>query len=461
MKIRTKLAIVFFVMVVFVVTAISVSIYWSSASYRHEDFYRRLRNRAINTALILIQVKEIDAALLMKMELDNPASLPMQFVTIYDSTGVELYSSDVENVMRSDTSFMQKVRRTNSFEQVRSEYEVLAFNFKGRNQNLFIVAGAKDINGLNALKNLRSIIFITFIFSLVIVSLLGWIFSGRVLGPISKIVEEVDSITAASLSQRVNEGNGKDELSKLAQTFNRMLSRLEAAFLAQRNFIANVSHELRTPFTVMAGEIEVTLLHSRDNQYYLRILKSVLEGIKRFNKLSTQLLLLAQTSADLPQKRFNPVRIDDFLWEAKKELESLHPEYQIEILFDLNLTHDSLIINGDELLIKILLMNLMDNACKYSDESSAKVTLTSLSDKMISIEFINTGNGIDEAELNKVFEPFYRGKLSKKVNGFGVGLSLAANITSLHKGNISVASSPGAETRFTITLPIHRAHTLG
>ena len=456
MKIRTKLAIIFFVLVNFVVCMISISIYLSSASYRHEDFYRRLKNRSINTALILIQIKEIDADLLKKIERENPASLPMQFVTIYDSTGVELYSSDTEGVMKVDSSFLQKILREGQFELVIKDHEVLAFNFHERNQNLLIVAGAQDIYGIDALKNLGSIIFITFIVSLVIVSLFGWIFSGRVLGPISKIVEEVDNITAANLSQRVNEGNGKDELSKLAQTFNRMLSRLEAAFLAQKNFIANASHELKTPFTVMAGEIEVTLLHSRDNQYYLKILRSVLEGIKRFNKLSTQLLLLAQTSADLPQKRFNPIRIDDFLWEAKKELDRLHPEYQIEILFDLNLTHDSLIINGDEELIKILLINLMDNACKYSNDSSVKITLTSISHKSISIEFLNIGSGIDESEFDKIFEPFYRGKLDKKISGFGVGLSLAAKIADLHEGKISVTSSPGKETKFTVNLPIHR-----
>ena len=207
----------------------------------------------------------------------------------------------------------------------------------------------------------------------------------------------------------------------------------------------------------MAGEIEVTLLHSRDNQYYLKILRSVLEGIKRFNKLSTQLLLLAQTSADLPQKRFSSVRIDDFLWEAKKELDRLHPEYKIEILFDLNLTHDSLSINGDEELIKVLLINLMDNACKYSNDNSVRITLTSLSDKSISIDFLNTGSGIDESEFDKIFEPFYRGKIDKKISGFGVGLSLAAKIVDLHDGKISVASTPGEETRFTITLPIHRS----
>ena len=460
MKIRTKLAIIFFVLVVFVVSMISISIYLSSASYRQEDFYRRLKNRAMNTALMLVQVKEIDANLLKRIERENPASLPMQFVIIYDSTGVELYSSDTERVMSYDSLLLQKVRRQGQVQLVQNGHEVLAFHFKERNQNLLIVAGAKDVYGIDALKNLGSIILITFTVSLVIVSLLGWIFSGRVLGPISKIVDEVDSITAANLSRRLNEGNGKDELSKLAQTFNRMLSRLEAAFLAQKNFIANASHELKTPFTVMAGEIEVTLLHSRDNQYYLKILRSVLEGIKRFNKLSTQLLLLAQTSADLPQKRFNPVRIDDCLWEAKKELGRLHPEYKIEILFDLKLTHDSLIINGDEELIKVLLINLMDNACKYSNESSVRITLTSISDKMISVEFLNTGNGIDESEFDKIFEPFYRGKLDKKISGFGVGLSLAAKIASLHEGKISVASSPGAETKFTITLPIHRSKAL-
>ena len=457
MKIRTKLAVIFFVLVVFVVCAISISIYLSSASYRHVDFYRRLKNRATNTAIMLIRIKEIDAQLLKRIERENPASLPMQFVTIYDSTGVELYSSDTEGVMKVDSSFLRKIRREGQVELVKNGHEVLAFHFHDRNRNLLIVAGAKDVYGIDALRNLGSIILITFTVSLVIVSLLGWIFSGRVLGPISKIVEEVDNITAANLGQRLNEGNGKDELSKLAQTFNRMLARLEAAFLAQKNFIANASHELKTPFTVMAGEIEVTLLHSRDNQYYLKILRSVLEGIKRFNKLSTQLLLLAQTSADLPQKRFSSVRIDDFLWEAKKELDRLHPEYKIEILFDLNLTHDSLSINGDEELIKVLLINLMDNACKYSNDNSVRITLTSLSDKSISIDFLNTGSGIDESEFDKIFEPFYRGNIDKKISGFGVGLSLAAKIVDLHDGKISVASTPGEETRFTITLPIHRS----
>ena len=362
MKIRTKLALNFFILVILVVSVVSFFIYFFSANYRQVDFYRRLRNRATNTAVVLIEIKQIDADLLKRMEQENPANLPNQFVKIYDENKRELYSSDVDNIIPFDNSFLEKVREEGEISLSKKGYEVLGFYFEGRNQNLLIVAGARDVYGLDALRNLRNIILITFSISLVLVSIFGWIFSGRVLKPISKIIKEVDSITAASLDQRLNEGNRKDELSKLAQTFNRMLSRIEAAFLAQKNFIANASHELKTPFTVMAGQIEVTLLQNRDNEYYIKILRSILDGIRRFNKLSTQLLLMAQTSAELPQKRFSVLRVDDFLWEAKQELEVMHKDYIIEILFDLHLTEDLLTIKGDELLLKVLIINLMDNA---------------------------------------------------------------------------------------------------
>jgi signal transduction histidine kinase len=234
-----------------------------------------------------------------------------------------------------------------------------------------------------------------------------------------------------------------------------MLSRIESAFLAQKNFIANASHELKTPFTVMAGEIEVTLLHNRDNQYYIKILRSVLHGIKKFNNLSTQLLLLAQTSAEFPQKRFAALRVDDFLWDAKTELERLHKDYIIEILFDFHLTHDLLTIMGDELLLRVLIMNLMDNGCKYSDNSRVQVTLTTLPGDIISIEFLNNGDGIQPSELEKIFDPFYRGKVNKKISGFGVGLPLALKIAKLHEGNITVKSIPQQVTVFTLILPVH------
>lgn len=462
MTIRTRLTLLFFFLVIFVVSFITVSIYFFSADYREDDFYRRLRNRAVHTTLVLMEYEEINAELLKKMEKENPASLPMQFVKIYNRSNSEIFSLDEESVLHVDNAFLDMVREKEEYRFSQGNFEILGFLFKAANEELVVIAGATDLHGRNALDNLRSIIMVIFLFSIVVVSILGWIYSGRVLKPISRIVREVDNITEANLNKRLDEGNRTDELSKLAQTFNRMLSRLEGSFHAQKNFIANASHELKTPFTVMAGEIEVTLLQPREKEYYIRILHSVLQGIRRFNKLSTQLLLLAQTSSDTPDKRFASFRIDDMLWEAKTELERLHPDYVIDIVFDLNIHYDLLMINGDEQLVKVLIMNLMDNGCKYSDNSTVLVTLSANESRFVTIQFVNSGEGILPNELEHIFNPFYRGKSRRKVKGFGVGLSLCDKIVKLHEGRITAESIPQEITRFTIELPIeHPTPRLG
>jgi len=454
MTIRTKLTLIFFTLVTFIVSIVSVSIYFFSANYREADFYRRLKNRAVNTAVVLMEYKEIDAELFREMELDNPASLPKQIVKVYDSTGKEVYNADQSNVVTAGGDLFQRVRKAGEVRFVQGEYEMLAFNYKPAEENLIIIAGATDVHGANAMQNLRTIIIITFSLSLVAVSILGWMYAGRVLQPISRIVSEVDNISEANLNLRLDEGNRKDELSRLAQTFNRMLSRLEGAFNSQKNFIANASHELRTPFTVMAGEIEVTMMQPREKEYYVKILESVLHTIKRFNKLSTQLLLWAQTSTDSPQKRFGLLRIDDILWESKNDLEKIHPEYMIDIEFDLNIDHEYLIINGDDQLLKALMINVMENGCKYSFDNRVIVTLFASGNDVVSIELLNSGEGISDDEIAHLFSPFYRGRNKKKIQGFGIGLSLCEKIVKLHGGKISVESKLMEETRFTIDLPI-------
>lgn len=458
MKIRTKLSLIFFLFVIIVVSAISASIYFLSADYREQDFYRRLRNRATNTVVLLVQYKEIDAELLLKIERENPANLPMQFVIISDENGNVVYRSGTPPPTLNADVLIPQITTKGETRIEAKQYQILGFALDVQGDRHIIVAGAHDVYGYDALENLRRVIIITFGLSIVIVSIFAWVYAGRVLRPISRIVSEVDTITAASLDQRLEEGNNKDELSKLAQTFNRMLSRLEAAFLAQKNFIANASHELKTPFTVMAGEIQVTLLQPRNNEYYIRILKSVLQGINRFNKLSTQLLLLAQTTASQPRKKFTQLRFDDIMWEAKSELERLHPEYIIEVAFDdLNVNHDALLISGDEQLLRVLLLNLMDNGCKYSDDNRVLVTLTTQPGRYIRIEFSNSGAGIEPPDQAHIFEPFFRGKGTGNVKGFGIGLSLANKIAQLHNGTIHVESIPHKITRFTLSVAVDPA----
>jgi signal transduction histidine kinase len=455
MNIRTRLTLIFFCLVTVILTLISVSIYYFSSNYRTTDFYRRLKNRALNTAHVLTEVKEVNPQLLRRMEYSNPASLPNQYILIYDKDLALLYSSEGKNYIPIDGKLLQRIRKQKEYRFQFGDYEAIGFVGDKKASSFTIIAAATDLHGLDWLDNLRSVLMATFFISVIIISFLGWFYSGRVLQPISKIVEEVSNISEANLNERVAVENDKDELGKLAITFNRMLDRLQSAFIAKKNFIANASHEIKTPITKMSAEIEVSLLQQRDQQQYVNVLKSVLDNLRGLNKLSTQLLLLAQTASEQPNY-FGSVRVDDVLWEAKEELMRVHSHFNIEILFDLTLRHETLVIHGDEQLIKVVFLNLIDNACKYSDDHRVTITMKSAMGNVI-IEFVNTGRGIDETALKKIFEPFVRATDGNKVKGFGIGLSLVKNIVALHKGDIFVESTPHQVTRFTISFPIQQS----
>ncbi|SHH24133.1 Signal transduction histidine kinase [Chryseolinea serpens] len=458
MNIRAKLTVIFFSIVIIVLTIICVSVYFLSANYRQEDFYRRLKNRAINTAKILTEVEEVDANLLRRMERNNPASLPNQYIILYNQKNEVLYSSDGSNVIAVDQALLNTIRQQQEVRYTYKNFEALGFLFADPHDRFTVVAAATDVYGLDALRNLRNILIVTFCVSMVFVSILGWFFAGKVLSPISKIVEQVSNITEENLNRRLDEGDRTDELSKLAHTFNRMLERLQSAFASQKNFIANASHEIKTPITVMAGEIEVALLQDRDNDYYIKILGSVLGGLKGLNRLSTQLLLLAQTSTDQPDKNFAPLRIDDVLWEIKDELIKAFPTYRIDIHFDLALNHESLLMEGDEQLVKVVVLNLMDNGCKYSDDHQVVITLDTKQPGFIALHFRNTGEGIDAENVHRIFDPFFRGKRHRQNKGFGIGLSLVRQIVRLHGGDIRLESVPQQQTLFSVSFPVGIKH---
>lgn len=235
---------------------------------------------------------------------------------------------------------------------------------------------------------------------------------------------------------------------------------LQSAFASQKNFIANASHEIKTPITVMTGKIEVALLMDRDTEYYKQILGSVLGSLKTLNRLSTQLLLLAQTSTDQPEKNFTTFRIDDALWDVKDQLLKAFSEYRIDILFDLALDLECLVMEGDEELVRAAILNLMDNGCKYSDNHRVVITLDTSCKGFISLHFLNDGSGIDPNDAHKIFDPFFRVKHHQKAKGFGIGLSLVSQIAKLHRGKVTLESSPGQQTRFIITLPVRKQNSL-
>ncbi len=260
MNIRNRLIILFVSIVALILLATSVSVYFFSANNRHEEFYKRLENKARNTARLLIEVDEVTPEVLKRIEKDNPVSLPEEEIKIYDFHNRVLFSSDKEEFIRVDTALLDKVRLETEVRFNTGQYECLGFLFTDRYGHFVVITGAVDIYGQQKLANLRTIFFIVFGVAIIIILIAGYMYVGNALSPISKVISEVDDISATSLHRRLNVGKGKDEFSKLAITFNSMLSRLDQAFASQKTFIANASHELRNPLTAILGQIEVSLL---------------------------------------------------------------------------------------------------------------------------------------------------------------------------------------------------------
>ncbi|HBH82444.1 MAG: hypothetical protein A2X05_06805 [Bacteroidetes bacterium GWE2_41_25] len=456
MEIRKKLLYQFIGIVAMILFLSSLSVYISFSGGRKEEFYDRLGSKAKMVAQMLIDIDEIDAGLLRRIEKNNPVSLPNEKIIIYDYQDKIVYSTDDDQLLVIPPELVNEVRLKEEVRSKQNSYEILGQFYAGKYDRYVVFAAATDIYGLGKLKRLRVILLIVFIISLFIVFISGKIFVSRALTPISKIMSQVGAISVSNLDARISEGNGRDELAQLAQTFNKMLERIETAFRTQKNFIANASHELRTPLTVITGHLDVILMNARTNDEYRKTIISVLGNIKNLNHISNRLLQLAQASSEFSEVDFTLIRIDEILWQARKDVHKVNDTYRITINFSESIDDEfKLKVKGNEQLLRTAISNIIDNGCKYSDNHTSEISVNNENNNVI-MNFSDKGIGISEEEQQMIFQPFYRAKNAIGTKGHGIGLSLVEKIISLHKGTITVKSEIMKGSTFTIYLPLNK-----
>lgn len=454
MQIRTRLTLQFLLLGGLIMIIASLAIYYFSASFRKDDFSTLLRNKARNTAKLLLDAKTIDADRVMLIERDNPVKFQDEKIIILNFLNDIIYSSDENGEIVVTNEILEKIRLGLKVEYRQEPYDVVGTLVLSKLDRFVVVVAAVDSQGFLYLRKLRTILIVVSLVSLLIIFAAGWFYSGRALKPISEVIKNVEDISITSLNLRVPEGNGTDEIGKLARTFNRMLERLEESFAMQKDFIANASHELRTPLTSINGQLEVLMMKDRSADDYRTALASVLEDIKSLINLSNRLLLIARTSAESPGYMYKKVRIDEIIWQAREEIMRFNNEYHINISIDNSLTDsDQMLILGDESLLKVAATNLIDNACKYSQDKSVNIKFEP-GEKWIAVAFEDRGIGISEEDQKKILEPFYRGTNAMSVHGTGIGLALVNRIVRNHNGSIHISSKTGKGTRVILTFPI-------
>ncbi len=280
----------------------------------------------------------------------------------------------------------------------------------------------------------------------------GWALARRALRPVGRMTETARRISAEHLAGRLEETGADDELGRLAQTLNEMLSRLDVAFKEMRQFTADASHELQTPLTILKGEIEVALRSPRGPEEYQRILKSALEEIDKIARLVEGLLLLARADAGVLRMDQRAVDLGQLVDEVYEQARILAEARSLNLRLG---AVEPVSTQGDYTHLRRLLLNLVENGIKYTPPGGEVTLSLQSSGGWASIRVEDTGIGIPQVDQARIFQRFYRSPeaRSRAEGGAGLGLCIAQSIAEAHGGRIEVESTSGKGSTFTIFLP--------
>lgn len=447
MKIRARFTILFAVIVGVILFFFSLSIYYLSENYRTNDFHSRLKDHAISKLkLLLVTAGDTESPLYNHLNENYKET-----VFIMDTSGLVLFRDTTSHIPTKSIIDRVILKGTYTYSEEGAEYIGFIYSYKHSTYILF--ASASDEYGMNYVRNLRKTLIVRGLILMLIIFLSGWLYAGYFLKPILNIVQQTEKISSSNLNYRLQTKNIDDEIEQLTTTFNKMLERLETSFKIQKRFVSNASHELRNPLTAISGQIEVALMKERGKEEYRTILDSILKEIKHLRTLSNNLLELAISDVETLFQNFTDIRVDEILWSIKDELSIEKPEYNIHIYFDEIVDNEwFLTCKGEENLLRTALKNIIDNACKFSNNKTVDIKLA-LEKTNILIYFKDSGIGIPESNLKNIFEPFHRGSNVQGIPGSGVGLSLVQRIVKLHSGRISINSKPNEGTTVELSLP--------
>ncbi|WP_299824426.1 ATP-binding protein [uncultured Pontibacter sp.] len=452
MTFRTKLTLSFTLLFAAIFGIIGIVIYFFSERYTKREFHERLHDRAHIAAQLYLDEDELSPKMMQRVREQYTKSLPVEQVHIYDSNRQPAFKLSEVNLKDLANNFDQ-LDKEGFIEFTTIQRQWVGWKFDDNQGQFYVLVSAEDLYGQSKLANLRQILFISFLGSLVLVIMVGYVFTGHVVHPINHIVQEVNKIRASNLHLRLKEQTAKDEIGNLIHTFNQMLSRLEMSFDMQKNFISNASHELHNPLTAISGEIEVALLKKRDPEEYIVSLENMQRETERLEKLTSDLLGLAQTGFDGDTMLQEELRIDELLMEILSEICNPYPEQSI----NWDMQHmpseaGALVINGNKSLIKIAVSNILENAVKFSNGNGVNVDLEA-DKKGVKIVVKDKGIGIPEQEQPHIFQTFYRATNARGHKGTGIGLPLTEKIMKMHGGNIEITSLEGTGTQVTLYFP--------
>jgi len=452
MKVRTRLTLLFTLITGAILLLLVTVIYYSAKNDREQEFYTLLKKEAITKANLFFNA-QVDVQTLQEIYRNNRQILSEVEVAIYNKDFDLMYHDAVDiDVVKETKNMVDLIYQKGEIRFYQDDWQIVGLKYQFRDEQYIITAAAYDQYGYTKLSYMLQTSIIVFLGAILLMYGAGFLFSKKVLSPITEMTDQVRQISTTNLHMRLHPKGTKDELSELAATFNDMLVRLQHSFESQKQFVSNVAHEIRTPLAAIIAELDLSTTRSRTIDEYKATIDDALGDARRLTRLSSSLLDFARATYDPIEIALHPIRIDELLLEASLQVQKVNPTFKITIHFEREFEEESEIsVYGNSYLLRVAFINLFENGCKFSTNQESKA-LVSVSDRVIQLDFLDSGIGIADEDLKHIFEPFYRGANKGFAEGNGIGLSLTQRIVLLHKGDVKVQSKASGTT-FSVVLP--------
>lgn len=371
-----------------------------------------------------------------------------------ESAGLLFRTSVAERVKLHESENLAR-RATGAIERVDSDgmpYRILSRQAMINGRAVVIQVARSEAPMARELRDLLLILLLGLPVGVVVSALGGYALAREALAPVGRMAERARTITAERLNDRLPVDNAGDELGGLATVFNLVLERLEQSFQQMQHFTADVSHELRTPLTAIRTVGEVALRDTRAPEAYRTTIGSMLEEVEHLTGLVERLLALSRADAGLARVRVERFDLVDLAHEVAGYLHVLAEERQQTIA----VRHvGPAPFQGDQLMVRQAVVNLVDNAIKYGPEGSEIRIELSRTATHVTMDVVDAGPGIDPARGTRIFDRFARGHAENGTRGHGLGLSIALAAIKANHGSLTWEPLPDRGTVFRIALPMN------
>ncbi len=451
---QTKTMLLLMLVFTVVILLFSGLVYFSIVNFSHQRFYELLKIRAATIVQIEKSKEHLDVPENHILNSINDEELPMEKDYVFAVPKDSNFGRISKEVHIPDT-FFKNILRKGEANYNDKEFYYIGQSFKADKKEYIAIASAKNHYVIYYLGYLKRTLITCMILALFFSMIFSFYLSKTLFRPILKITGKVKEISSENLHLRLEAQPGNKELNELVETFNDMLNRIETSFETQNHLIGNVSHELRTPLTSIMGEADVALSMKRSEEHYQETLQIILNEAEKLDKKIKALLMIAQTGFDGKIQKMDKVRMDQLLWDVIETAKRINSKNNVYM--DLSMLPDNpkkLKVQGNEQLLHLAMANIINNGCKYSNFQQVKVSLGATDDHVYII-IKDSGIGIPDSEMDKIYDPFFRASNTKNYEGYGIGLPLARNIIRIHNGELIVNSKENVGTTVQIRFPIY------